>query len=568
MAVPAHTRNDFSEGHSRGIGCPDGGWLCGIEWIGNPYEGYVRDNFDGIYSAIPGEDRSVPFTGEKKLTNFWDTETFSPGTVPTASTTQGLAEYTNSNFVSYATVFKRASEDPLHTYPYPARSSMTVGAEQVDLRLYEITAKDGHIDKGVYVTKTGQGESIDHFLKPRYVLYGADWDTNERYDLRFTLDDQCFKDYASKLLPRAIGYASGLLDYFFRGKIEISLPDDDETAGVYAVAKPESSGFARIVMNAKNISPDDEVMGASEDGSIDLVVKYRVALADPFSPSSYPDLPVTEFRYIVAHETHDIKSIPRDTSVRLAFDLPDPLPIWATDVTVTLVFKGTLGAEEGDAVVVGTKDISEPTPIHILNNLDKICISGGSHENNIYDAGSPEVIALADTNHDGEINNGERDVFSHNLGELHARFFTQGNPRVPAYTPNDDVYVNGMSAGEFVTAAYVLGELQDYPQQLSLYLTHGHVDLLKVDSRDPVMWHGRYLEFARGLWPKTNQFYRSNDPSLCSQHNESAPCDIRDHNPFHQLRGHEAWGALIYGNDPNLWKSRPEDPGLCLYSDL
>ena len=115
MAVPAHTRNDFSEGHSQAIGCPDGSWFCGKDWVGNPYEGYVRDHFDDEIFPLISSDISKSFTGEKKLTNFWDTETYSSGTVPTASTTQGLAEYTNSNFVSYATVFKQASEDPLHT---------------------------------------------------------------------------------------------------------------------------------------------------------------------------------------------------------------------------------------------------------------------------------------------------------------------------------------------------------------------------------------------------------------------------------------------------------------------
>jgi hypothetical protein len=34
---------------------------------------------------------------------------------------------------------------------------------------------------------------------------------------RFHLDDKVFQDYAAALLPRAIGYSAGLIDYFFAG---------------------------------------------------------------------------------------------------------------------------------------------------------------------------------------------------------------------------------------------------------------------------------------------------------------------------------------------------------------
>ncbi|MFH7320186.1 hypothetical protein ACHHRT_06155 [Desulfurivibrio sp. D14AmB] len=106
MAVPAHTRNDFSQGHTQNIGCPEG-WRCGLDWIGNPFEGYVRDNFDLIDEEI--SIISKPFTGEKVLTNYWDT-----GSVRSSNSYQtgfdiGLAEYSNTNFVSYSTIFQHES---------------------------------------------------------------------------------------------------------------------------------------------------------------------------------------------------------------------------------------------------------------------------------------------------------------------------------------------------------------------------------------------------------------------------------------------------------------------------
>lgn len=40
----------------------------------------------------------------------------------------------------------------------------------------------------------------------------------------YILTDRVFEDYARKLLPRAVGYSAALLDYFFRGKIDLE-PD-------------------------------------------------------------------------------------------------------------------------------------------------------------------------------------------------------------------------------------------------------------------------------------------------------------------------------------------------------
>lgn len=39
-------------------------------------------------------------------------------------------------------------------------------------------------------------------------------------DKGFVLDSRVYEDYAALLLPRAIGYSAGLLDYFFRGRTE------------------------------------------------------------------------------------------------------------------------------------------------------------------------------------------------------------------------------------------------------------------------------------------------------------------------------------------------------------
>src|SRR5262249_153133 len=47
----------------------------------------------------------------------------------------------------------------------------------------------------------------------------------------YTLNRVNYDAMADLLIPRAVAYSAGLLDYFFRGKMEISLPD----AGFYGV---------------------------------------------------------------------------------------------------------------------------------------------------------------------------------------------------------------------------------------------------------------------------------------------------------------------------------------------
>ena len=40
-------------------------------------------------------------------------------------------------------------------------------------------------------------------------------------DSTFYRDETCHADYLEKLIPRAVGYSAGMLNYFFRGKINI-----------------------------------------------------------------------------------------------------------------------------------------------------------------------------------------------------------------------------------------------------------------------------------------------------------------------------------------------------------
>ena len=162
------------------------------------------------------------------------------------------------------------------------------------------------------------------------------------------------------------------------------------------------------------------------------------------------------------------------TPTELNFDLSqNPIPLWATDVYLQVVFKGTLGTET-DAVAVGFKDISEPTPIDIFNNMDKICINGSW-----YNAGSAEAIQQVDTNHNGIADTNEADVYAYDLQNIYLRFssYLPSGPYYWASSSAHHVTVPYLSAGNPVRAAYILS---DYMFNKAYYMTW-----VKTNTQDP-----------------------------------------------------------------------------------
>lgn len=335
MAVPAHTRNDFSQGHSKIIGCPDEGGCFPIEWIGNPFEGYVRDNFNKEILPLIAGDISKPFAGNKTLTNFWDTDNVVSS--PQIGFNIGLAEYSNSNFISYGTIFKEPTDED-HYFEYPTKESITdsVYPDQPNQQLYEVWAQDNELDKVIYITKKNDdgGEVIDKFLKPRYILYGADWDTIDRYDLKLTLDNQCYLEYAQKLIPRAIGYSATLIDFFFRGKLEVD--------AVPLIFGEYVYGVVYFVKNITEIEDTEtgEPLGA---GTFSLVLDYTSVNG---SEDGYESLDMRVDQPITGLEFE------KEAMVPLYFESPMPLSNLPNlnKSLCRLAFVGELGDEKGAVV--------------------------------------------------------------------------------------------------------------------------------------------------------------------------------------------------------------------------
>jgi hypothetical protein len=219
MGVPAHTRNDFN-GH---MSFTPGSW----PFAGNLYEYHVETKADphnkkslnylsNLASSVTSSMIPAFDTPEK----YWGDGLYN-GTNPAVTITNdaGLAEYSNANFLSLSAMFPESlSPRDKHYFPYPRTSSLDKPLPQV------ITAEDGKQDTVEYFNKIHDGETVYPLACANYFYHyavsgnGSDIST---YGYVLTLDDTVHEAYAQKLVPKTIAYATGLINYFFRGTMSI-----------------------------------------------------------------------------------------------------------------------------------------------------------------------------------------------------------------------------------------------------------------------------------------------------------------------------------------------------------
>lgn len=192
----------------------------------------------------------------------------------------GLAEYTNANFFSEDTIFSR-------DFPYPARSSVKEAEYLITLRTGERVRR--LYDEKVVDGDTGYRLAIVGVLRDYIQRYQLD---PKRYRQERALDEGVYKDYAARLLPRAVGYSAALLDYFFRGRLEARLgngtlevlnaSDEPLGPGTLALYYDDDAGTRRLVAEwpIERLEPGAQLSfsASAPPGSAGYVLVYRGAL--------------------------------------------------------------------------------------------------------------------------------------------------------------------------------------------------------------------------------------------------------------------------------------------------
>jgi len=262
--------------------------------------------------------------GFHTLKDFWDRNLYTGNlgalrTVLNAdasgSTKLGLAEFSNGNFLgedaSYAEGVIANYDTVLHYFPFPRRADMQV---ILDTKTYGSAANY----QRAYLRKVGDGVPVQHHSTMNYVTtmiyYDAGMISLNSATRPVIKDDAVLNDYHSILLPKAVEYSTGILDYFFRGIIDpcitISLDDDSEwvlnvqnnsgetwSGGAFTVLEEQSDGTRTQVLQSTLDNPlvDGESMqlvlsDAPPSGTKALIIVYKgtIGLTDG-NPSDLVD---------------------------------------------------------------------------------------------------------------------------------------------------------------------------------------------------------------------------------------------------------------------------------------
>jgi hypothetical protein len=261
MGVPAHTRNDFVKGHMVGglytdITGAKQPWWSG----GHPFEGWMEKQILNNGGAIPNVYLARLMTTPPvfaRFKDYFDTDICElsgitqwqgdspgwPGTGfgnPPPEKDWGLSECTNYQFFSYSTI----NGDPFmrQSFPHPAEGHTRVdwyltgpgGSKQYYRVGYEVP----HLDRSTFTNYIA-----NHVGMPLSV------------NSETTEENHVYEDYAKRTIPRTIDYTTGLINYFFRGRLSVQ---QIETCCTHAVIR------------ITNISEDSSVGQSLKGGMFEL----------------------------------------------------------------------------------------------------------------------------------------------------------------------------------------------------------------------------------------------------------------------------------------------------------
>ena len=415
MAQPQHTRN---EPHS-GKFCPTVK-VC-LTGHTSVYEKYIdaralgkksfntRKPFSTTVplSAQALQIDSYPIPAFANYTDYWST---APGNQFVQG--KGLADYSNRGF------FTAAKNLDSMEYPFPSHFT-----SDYTIRSFTPTKWDGsapsdptpvHVYYGAVDDAWQQSTATDVPLTTFSV-----WDqflTTSTGTPAYSLNRVNYDAMAALLLPRAVAYSAGLINFFFRGRIDIELPDE----GVFAVADHgNDEGFTTLRAKLRNATADFvDPQGSPQpqhmsDGQFFAVIRYHkdkqyvatldtvvgtapcvdpLVVVDVGQPNASTNCRDGVEQIIVSRPVYAV-SLDQGEEKVVDFDFADAhIPYGMTDVTLQIVYRGELGSE-ADAVAVGTLDLSEPTYFTYQNASDYIHLDGHVYTRGQVDS-DPGLLAL------------------------------------------------------------------------------------------------------------------------------------------------------------------------------
>jgi hypothetical protein len=385
-SVPEHVRNDVHvlESALRTVG---------LRGYGS-YEWWVEQNLPLFpFATAPPFDRSIlsqPTNNTKapaSIARLIDTDSYTPSASDAGVTLGpriGIAEFTNANFFSEDTGNRHSSN---RSYPFPAldllAESRIRAPKSTTVRKYYRKGNDG----GVPVDPLLAECIFDSAAQVGGLLIPGSYNC---------VDENVWRATADHTVPRAVDYAAGALEYFFRGRIEIA-PPDRFAYGLANYQPGNTEAFTKLRFKVRNATPGEEV----GNGQLIAVVQYRKPLSGDLIENPSGTLS-SELSFAVSKRI-DVDRLGTSFS-EFAFDFIDnPIPTNSADLFLTAIYLGRLGIEP-QAVMLGGKDLFEPDPLDVGNASDWECFnSGPQHVADLseFPAFAPPAHRERDLNGDG-----------------------------------------------------------------------------------------------------------------------------------------------------------------------
>jgi hypothetical protein len=298
LAQPDHVRNDE---HFLGS------W---IESYGKKvYLKKLEKNNPGQFFPT-GLGHGWPYWRDHGFTNlraFWDRDRYhsDPSSLDNDAVREpgnnklGLAEFCNGNFLGEDSTYSEFNEGnegkphKLHYFPHPSLKDTdhpkfkAARISQIAIETLDtVTLETGKQGQRAYLKKVAAGVTVDHHSALAYlaIRHPPKSDLPDQMEELTINDTNVLLDYHKILIPKAIEYSAGILDYFFRGQLDVAAVQSgtqyqlqiinrsgqDLSGGTFQLFQDDASANANRTSIPLTISWDDNSTladGAELDGT-------------------------------------------------------------------------------------------------------------------------------------------------------------------------------------------------------------------------------------------------------------------------------------------------------------
>lgn len=235
LSQPGHTRNDNHANEKH-------------RYI----ENYGRDNYGS--SKFPDSAKVAALdwqaAGFTKLQDFWDRGFYTgassaPLNNDNGQQTLGLAEFSSGNFLSEDRLYKEVTGSSprfpslIDSTNYPDLNTNPAGAARQEL------LRDGLGAWRIPISKNADGIAVQNHAVLSFLGYKTTKVFGKVYQLGVSINDEkVLSEYHSLLIPKAVAYTGGAINYFFRGKLNLRITwDENQSRYNLQIANASTQAF-------------------------------------------------------------------------------------------------------------------------------------------------------------------------------------------------------------------------------------------------------------------------------------------------------------------------------------